>query len=116
MALVNIASLAKVSLRVAGRSKSNASDFFQRWQHRQGIAFLQVDWKKQRILVHYDALVMSLTEILEGLEEANIPLNKGLFHRWRLHLARQVEQNIRDNLNHVPHCCGKAPRPIQGKK
>ncbi|REG85727.1 hypothetical protein [Marinomonas pollencensis] len=116
MANSNTAALAKVSLRVVDCSKQKANEFFQCWQQQQGIKFLQVEWKKQRILVHYDALLVSLSDIIAGLEAVKMQLKGGMFCRWRLHLARQVEQNIRDNLNHVPHCCGKAPRPIQGNK
>ncbi|MEL0613748.1 hypothetical protein [Marinomonas arenicola] len=116
MAYARSACVAKVTLRVVGMTQSTAGDFFQRWRHREGIEFLQIEWKKQRILVHYDALLISLTDIVSGLQKANMSLNRGIFYRWRLHLAKQVEQNIRDNINHIPHCCGKAPRPIQGKK
>lgn len=116
MGHMSAASVAKVSLRIVDCSKAKAHAFFESWQRRQGIEFLQVEWKKQKVLVHYDALQLSLTDIVGGLKDAQMQLKDGLFCRWRLHLARQVEQNIRDNLNHVPHCCGKAPRLIQGKK
>ncbi|MGO3344085.1 MAG: hypothetical protein ACTIM4_07035 [Marinomonas sp.] len=105
----NFASLAKVTLKVSGITQFKASDFFQQFQYRHGIVFLKIELKKHRILVHYDVLELSLAEIINGIQFSGMALRQGVFYDWRLNLAKQVEKNICDNLNHVPHCCGKAP-------
>lgn len=110
------ASLAKVTIYLSQISRLSATDFFQQWHNFHGIEFLQVELKKQRIVIHYDVLHVSLVMILDSIRSGGMVLKGGLFYRWRLSLAKNVELNIQDNLNHVPHCCGKAPSKILMKK
>lgn len=110
------ARLAKLTLPAKGLNKSNGTAFFTRWKEHEGVVLLELNIKKQRIVLKYDALTLNLDDILLDAKDCAIVTTFGWFSRWRLSMARQVEQNIRDNLNHVPHCCGKAPAKTSSKR
>lgn len=107
---VDQASIAKATIHTRLMTLGQAKQFFSQWQNAQGILFLSVPVKKQKIRVHYDVNLIRLERILESIELFSIEPNPSWFSRWRLRIAQQVEQNVIDNIRHVPHCCAKAPK------
>jgi len=104
------ASIVKATICTHSMQMEQAKSFFQTWQEADGIQFLRILVKKQKIQIHYDVKWMDLNTLLEAMRASQIMLNNGWVNRWRLNTLRQVEQNVRDNIRHVPHCCGKPPK------
>jgi len=110
MKCIDQASIVKATIRTSHMTLEEAKRFFRQWQDADGIVFLSVLVKKQKIRVHYDARSVQLNDILDGVKASNINENVGWLSRWRLQIIRQIEQNVIDNIRHVPHCCAKAPK------
>ncbi|SBS33862.1 hypothetical protein MSP8886_02874 [Marinomonas spartinae] len=104
------ASIVKATICTYSMQMEQAKSFFQTWQEADGVQCLSILLKKQKIQIHYDVKLVDLNTILEAMTASRIMVDNSWLNRWRLNTLRQVEQNVRDNIRHVPHCCGKPPK------
>lgn len=63
----------------------------------------------QRLRVTYDVTHTGWATLRERLQAIGAYSQTGMLARWRDGWREFLEQNMRDNLNHKPACCSKAP-------
>lgn len=104
----------KLSHKFSGVTPENASLVEDALRAYQGVQFVQVKHQKSLIRLNYDVQLTNLDELLDLLAEFDVTKYQcSLWWKWRWRFAKQIEQNIKDNAAHVPHCCGKAPPSVR---
>ena len=74
-----------------------------------GAGSVAADWRRNRVTVTYDLKRVRIQEVEKLLADIGYPPAQGFFQRQRRRLLHFAEQNERDNLKHVGHCCSKPP-------
>ncbi|WP_417552379.1 hypothetical protein [Marinomonas fungiae] len=100
----------KLSHKFSGVTVENASLVEDALRAYQGVQFVQVKLQKSLIRLNYDVQLTNLDELMDLLAEFDVTkYQRSLWWKWRWRFAKLIEQNIKANAAHVPHCCGKAP-------
>ncbi|SBS31403.1 hypothetical protein MAQ5080_01961 [Marinomonas aquimarina] len=99
-----------LSLKFSGLESAEDSLIVEALMAYPGVSAAKIKPAKSQIQFRYEVQLTNLNELIELLQALGVkPYTKGLWWKWRWHLAKQIEQNIQANVAHVPHCCGKAP-------
>lgn len=69
-----------------------------------------INRKKQSIKLHYDASRHHIDEMIAIVIKHGATVKEGWWNHIRLGWQRQIDQNIKENAQHEPHCCNKNPR------
>jgi hypothetical protein len=67
------------------------------------------------IRLAYDASIVSIDDIEAILKKYSVEVGHGWWNHFKEDHYRFVDQNVKDNAEHVPTCCSKMP-PGFGKK
>ena len=106
---INEAFLVKRKLKLSGLREQNLEELTAEIQLIRGIDTVGFDSTRERMQVSYDASVTSIDAILQVLKQHSVEPKKGWWNQYKLGWDRQIDQNVRDNAKHVPHCCSKPP-------
>ena len=102
-------------LRLEPNSNRNVTAAVREIDGLYGIDEVSVDAATRVIHLAYDASRLSIDGIEQILKRHGLEVS----HDWWTHFKeghyRFVDQNIKDNAAHVPHCCNKTP-PNVGRK
>ncbi|NRP27328.1 hypothetical protein XMD420_000931 [Marinobacterium sp. xm-d-420] len=106
---INEAFLVKRKLKLTGMTQQSVELAKQEVESIRGLDMVDLSVKSGRLLVSYDASITSISAILNILQSHDIKPASDWWNRLKLSWDKQIDQNIRDNARHVPHCCSKPP-------
>lgn len=73
---------------------------------------VRVSWRADKALLHcgYDVTRCSLDTVEAAVQNRGAAFADSRWERIKRSYYRFVDQNMRDNAAHEPHCCNKVPR------
>jgi len=74
-----------------------------------GVAHAELDRKKRRLIVAYDASTQNLDGVVEVLQEQGVAMATDWWSRLRADWYRNTDANIHDNARREPWSCHKSP-------
>lgn len=96
-------------LKLEGVEENNKTAILNEIDHKYGIDSVSYDDKSQTLNVAYDASHCQL----DGIEDIIRSHGGEVAHDWWTHLKESyymfIDQNVKDNANHVPLSCHKTP-------
>lgn len=97
------------TLKLKGLEDRSITDIETDIASIRGVDCISLNQNRRLLRVAYDASVTSIDRILDQLSIHGINIDNGWWNRFKLGWDRQIDQNVRDNAKHVPHCCSKPP-------
>jgi hypothetical protein len=106
---INKAFIVKRKLKLSGLTQQGVEWARNEIESIRGVDTLDLQAQSGRMSVSYDASVTSISAILDRLQSQGIEPASDWWNRFKLNWDQQIDQNVRDNAKHVPHCCSKPP-------
>lgn len=106
---INEAFLVKRRLKLTGMTQQSVELAKLEVESLRGVDMVGLSVKSGRLSVSYDASITSISAILDILQSHDIKPVSDWWNRLKLSWDKQIDQNVRDNAKHVPHCCSKPP-------
>ncbi|CAI8225912.1 MAG: Uncharacterised protein [Marinobacterium sp. xm-d-530] len=106
---INEAFLVKRKLKLTGMTQQSVELAKREVESIRGVDMVDLGVKNGSLSVSYDASIASISAILDILESHDIKPESDWWNRLKLSWDKQIDQNVRDNAKHVPHCCSKPP-------
>lgn len=97
-------------LKLAGLSEKAATTLVDELGQLFGMDRVTFDARTSCLFFAYDATHCSLDKVEERVRQHGARFDDGWWNRVKCSYYRFVDQNLRDNAAHEPHCCNKAPR------
>ena len=107
---VNEAFLVKHRLKLTGLSQQNVEQARYKIENTRGIDSIELRVDISMMSVSYDASITSISSIFDLLQSESIEPAPDWWNQLKLSWDKQIDQNVRDNAKHVPHCCNKPPQ------
>ena len=106
---INEAFLVKRRLKLTGLAQQGVELAKLEVESIRGVDVVDLSAKGGRLSVSDDASVTSISAILDILQSHDIKPASDWWNRLKLSWDKQIDENVRDNAKHVPHCCSKPP-------
>jgi hypothetical protein len=106
---INEAFLVKRKLKLTGMTQQSVELAKLEVESIRGVDRVNLSVKSGRLSVSYDASITSIIAILDMLQTQGIEPASDWWNRLKISWDKQIDQNVRDNAKHVPHCCSKPP-------
>lgn len=74
-----------------------------------GVLAVRQEQHKSRLWVTYDVRHLNYLQLCLSIHDAEGVLASGFWRRWQRNWYSFQDQNLRDNFNHQPTCCSRAP-------
>ena len=101
----------KRRIRLAGKpSDEQARRLEQELKQVDGVMSLSVEKERGRLELVYDVTGADLDDLLARSKDYGFQPRRSLPTNTRLGWYRFLDQNIRDNAGHKPHCCSEPPK------
>ena len=75
-----------------------------------GVHTVSADQADGLLTVDYDAVLCGIDPIISILTKNGVELGLGRWSRIKLGYYRFVDQNLKENSKHTPHCCNRVSR------
>lgn len=75
-----------------------------------GFHTISADQAERTLTVDYDAVLCGIDLIISILTKNGVDLCLGRWDRIKLGYYRFVDQNLKENYKHTPHCCNRVSR------
>lgn len=106
---IHVAFLVKRKVKLTGLANQELVALTTEIESLKGIDQIEFDVERGLMKASYDASITNIDIILETLKQHSIEPSKGWWNRYKLDWDRQIDQNVRENAKHEPHCCSKPP-------
>ena len=107
---INPGFLTKHRLVLRDLNNTNASQIITDLDQLPCMDGIWLNVKKQALKLAYDASHHNIDDMIGIIEQHGATVKKTWWSRVKLSWQRQIDQNIKDNAKHQPHCCSKSPR------
>lgn len=97
-------------IKLADVSEQAATALVDEVDQLFGMDQVSFDARTSCLSFAYDATHCSLDKVEDVIRQQGARLDDGWWNRMKRSYYRFVDQNMKDNEAHEPHCCNKAPR------
>ncbi len=101
--------LVKRKLKLAGLKAEQLAELEGQLDNIIGVDQVQLQTTPMQMRVAYDASQTDMNTLLHVLAEAGVEPDSGWWTQFKLNWDRQIDENIKANAKHQPHCCSKPP-------
>ena len=106
---VNEGFLTKHTLKLTGLNADNAETISAGIDALVGVDGVWIDVDKSTLQVAYDASHLDIEALLGLVRQHGADVSQDWWNQFKLSWDRQIDQNIKNNAKHEPHCCNKMP-------
>lgn len=106
---INEGFLTKHKLKLVSLSAGNAEAIRSEIDAMFGVDGVWVDLDTGTIKVAYDGSLHDVDEMLDIVRKHGADVSPDWWNQFKLRRDREIDQNIKDNAKHEPHCCNKMP-------
>ena len=103
-------------LRLEGITEKNKAVIISEIDALLGIEHVSFDEPTETLSVAYDATHCDLTGIEALLQAHGADTSNGIWTKLKEGYYKFVDQNIKDNDEHDPHCCNAMPKTLPGSR
>ncbi|MBC8259976.1 MAG: cation transporter [SAR324 cluster bacterium] len=107
--VLNEAFLVNRKLKLEGLIEQNKSSILAEIAQLHGIVSTSIVDEIMLLKVSYDGSKLGMNDFEHILNTFNCQFATDWWSRCKLNWYRSIDNNIRDNAAHVPHCCNKPP-------
>lgn len=101
--------LVRRKLQLSGVSEQAAALLVVELGQLFGMDRVRFDASKSSLVFSYDATHCSLDRVEEKVRQHGASFDTGWWSRIKCSYYRFVDQNVKDNAAHEPHCCNRPP-------
>ncbi len=105
----NVANQVTRHFRLKPLSEAAAALLVAALEAQTGVVWCRFDSARGQLSLCYDATLCYLEQIEATLAAQHASVRDSGWQRMRRRYYRFVDQNLRDNAAHQPHCCSRAP-------
>lgn len=106
---INTANLVNRHLKINADTSCEIVRLLDEINHSNGVDSVSFDKRKSLLNIAYDASHCDIDTIEAIVKTHGIKISNDWWTRLKEGHYRFVDQNVKDNANHIPHCCNKMP-------
>lgn len=106
---IHEAFLVKRKLKLAGLHPDQIAELEAKFGELIGVDRISFQANPMLMRVAYDASQTDMNSLLQLLAEDGVEPDAGWWTQFKLNWDRQIDDNIKANAKHQPHCCSKPP-------
>ena len=103
-------------LKLEGVNSDNRGLIIEKINAVTGIESVEFDSEKSILTLSYDASHCSLEDFEQLLHECDVDTDNGLWTKIKEGYYKFIDQNVKDNAEHDPHCCNSLPKTLPGSR
>lgn len=113
---VKEANLVKRTLALTGLQENERTPMCEEIAQLLGIDEVSFEQQSEKLSIAYDPTHVDLDDIEGIVQRHGAEIAANWWNRVKTGYYRFVDQNVRDNAKHQPHCCHKLPPGHQRRK